>query len=369
MDVAHATDAAAWDGFLAEQRYRPFLQSWTMGDVYADCGQEPVRLLLREGSAIAGICFGHVVNARRGKHLAIPYGPVLSWNAQQKAEGMQVLIQALAETARAKGCSFLRISPFAREADPVIIPGALRAPLHLLAEHVWYLPLRVQDPWQPATPRPASAMSESPFASQPRSAEELRSQLRKTTRNLIGRAEREGVTVEASPHPEADLPDFLRLHEETRKRHGFTPYTEAFFRAQLTRFAARGEATLYLARYQGEAIAASIHVHAFGETSYHHGASSHAHAKLPASYLLQWTAVTDALKRGDHVYNFWGIAPVEPQTGKPVHPRHPFSGVTLFKTGFGGKLVNLQPCMDIPLAASYTLTRAFETFRKWRRGF
>ena len=217
--------------------------------------------------------------------------------------------------------------------------------------------------------------------------------MRSTARNLIRRAEKEGVTIIASEDPLRDLPQFLALHDETRKRHGFTPYTDAFFRAQIARFAPRKECTLYLAKYQGETIAASIHMHLGGETSYHHGASAEKFKKIPASYLLQWTAIQDALKRGDHVYNFWGIAPIEEKSKDPASAeatagrqsphlrphaadyggqaksKHPFAGVTLFKTGFGGNVLNLVHCFDIPLSPMYRLTRTFEQLRKWKRGF
>jgi lipid II:glycine glycyltransferase (peptidoglycan interpeptide bridge formation enzyme) len=109
-----------------------------------------------------------------------------------------------------------------------------------------------------------------------------------------------------------------------------------------------------------------------GETSYHHGASSYKFPKVPASYLLQWRAIQDALKRGDRVYNFWGVAPGRMDNGKWIMDnagRHPFSGVTTFKTGFGGQLLELQHCMDLPLSKKYWLTWGIETVRKWRRGF
>ena len=190
--------------------------------------------------------------------------------------------------------------------------------------------------------------------------------MRKNTRNLIRRAEKEGVTIERSEDPLNDLSTFITLHEETRKRHSFTPYTNAFFEAQVRHFAPRNECTLYKALYNGEAIAASIHMHAFGETSYHHGASTHKFNKIPASYLLQWTAIQDALKRGDHIYSFWGIAPpAEVESAA----KHPFAGVTTFKRGFGGQLLHLIHCMDVPVTKKYWLTRGFETVRKWRRGF
>ncbi len=357
MTIEHATDRHAWDGFLAAQHYRPFLQSWTMGEVYRDCGQEPIRLVAKEDDQIVGICQAIFVSARRGRHLAILYGPVVTNDSATKE-----LIETLSVEARSRNCSFLRVSPFVIQNSPFFIPHSAPSPLHLLAEHIWYLPLQESDPWtgvhNEQTGKPASEQT-------------LLAAMRKTTRNLIRRAEKDGVTVEASIDPVNDLKHFLSLHDETRKRHGFTPYTNAFFKAQIAHFAPRKECTLYLARYQGQVIASSIHMHAFGETSYHHGASSHAHHKIPASYLLQWTAIRDALRRGDRVYNFWGIAPgnLTEEGFKISEPRHPFAGVTLFKTGFGGQLLDLVHCQDVPVSKKYYLTRGFELLRKWKRGF
>ncbi|MBM3231118.1 peptidoglycan bridge formation glycyltransferase FemA/FemB family protein [Candidatus Peregrinibacteria bacterium] len=352
MHIAECTDQRQWDDYLASQRYRPFLQSWTMGEVYRDIGQKPVRLGMHDDKGLAGICQAIVVPARRGRHLAVSYGPVLSSHLSGISSQ---LFEALRETAKEHQCTFIRLSPFWPAADAPHISGSLPSPLHLLAEHLWYIPLKNPDAWHAPTPYPQHP---SPSVSE----DSILSSMRKTTRNLIRRAERDGVTIERSADPVADLPAFITLHDETRKRHGFTPYSNAFFESQVKRFSARNECTLYKAHFEGKIIAASIHMHAFAETSYHHGASTHAYAKIPASYLLQWTAIRDALRRGDRVYNFWGISP-EGQR------KHPFAGVRLFKTGFGGNLLELMHCVDVPVERSYYLTRGFETLRKWHRGF
>ncbi|MDD4318861.1 MAG: peptidoglycan bridge formation glycyltransferase FemA/FemB family protein [Candidatus Peribacteraceae bacterium] len=352
LTITHAADPVSWDAFLRSRRFRPFLQNWTMGEVYRDVGQEPLRLEVRDGDRITGTCFAHVVSARRGKHLSVPYGPVV-----EDPTALSLLLSALRDEGRKRGCAFVRLSPFWPDVSP--LRDVLRrekarpAPLHLLAEHLWYLPLRLPDPWQRGVPDTVSHH---------RSEDELFAGMRSTARNLVRRAEREGVTVTRSPHPVSDLPSFLALHEETRKRHGFVPYGAAFFRAQVSQFAPRNEVSMYLAHYQGEVIAASIHMHCGGETSYHHGASTQKHKNIPASYLLQWTAIRDALARGDHVYNFWGVSPEGVS-------RHPFAGVRTFKTAFGGTMLPLVHCMDLPLSPRYLLTKAIETARKWRRGF
>jgi len=177
------------------------------------------------------------------------------------------------------------------------------------------------------------------------------------------------VVVTASDDPVRDLDIFFTLYEETRKRHKFVPYSEEFIRAQVGKFASYKlqvesscGVTLYLARYKEEPVAASVHMHYGGETSYHHGASTTKHPKCYASYLLQWTAIKDALKRGDHLYSFWGVAPEDAK-------RHPFAGVTTFKTGFGGKRMDLIHCVDLPVSLKYYLTCGFEMLRKWKRGF
>jgi lipid II:glycine glycyltransferase (peptidoglycan interpeptide bridge formation enzyme) len=359
MIVTEATDQQSWDAFLLKQQFHPFLQSWTMGEVYRAIGQTPVRLQVEDGNDITAICFAHVVPARRGRHLSIPYGPVLSDDA-----ALEPLLKALDAAAKKHKCSFIRLSPFwlkESKAEKSLETKSMSSPLHLLAEHLWYLPLQKKDPWSGQSSE-VDITEESLFAN-----------LRATHRNLIRRAQKEGVTVEASKDPVADMHYFLTLHDETRKRHKFTPYSNKFFQAQVELFAAQKAATLYLARYQGEVIAASVHMHFGKETSYHHGASTHKYAKIPASYLLQWTAICDALKRGDHVYNFWGIAPPDPAAEDPLkaaaHSKHPFAGVTLFKTGFHGNLLELTHCRDIKVSPSYYLTRAFEYARKWKRGF
>ncbi len=350
MEITSQTNEQEWESFLQAQPWSPFLQSFPMGEVYRRIGEEPVRLAVREGAGarIVGICQAIKVPAKRGKHLAVMYGPILGEVSDQRSV-ISLIVEELKKIAREQDCAFIRVSPFwvdvTNNQKPITKNlsdlGFRPSPLHLLAEHIWYLNLRGK------------------------SEEDIRKGMRSTTRNLIGRAEREGVTVSASDDPVRDLPHFLALHEETRRRHGFTPYTDDFFRAQVAVFAPKKQCALYLARYNGEVISASIHMIYGSETSYHHGASTAKFSKIPASYLLQWTAIRDALRRGDGMYNFWGIAPLQ-SSGST---KHPFAGVTTFKTGFGGELLELVHCMDLPLSKRYFLTWGVETVRKWKRGF
>lgn len=359
IDVRPAAGKEAWEEFLQGRPYASFLQSWTMGEVYRDIGQEPVRFEAVKDGRIVGVCQAILVPARRGRHLMVQYGPQLADDA-----ALEPLVNAVKEEAAKRGCGFVRMSPFWPTEVPGEkhqVPGAIASPMHLLSEYTWYIPLKTHDRWQNGIEQSA-----------PRSEESILADMRKTTRNLVGRAQREGVVVTASTEPEKDLDIYFKLQEETYKRHHFVPYRESYIRAQVKHFAPLGQATVYVARYNNEPVAASVHMHYAGITSYHHGASTQKYDKIPASTLLQWTAIREALERGDDIYNFWGIAPRRMnEEGKEViiDPKHPFAGVTTFKTGFGGHPLPLMHCVDIPLSGMYQVTRAFEYMRKWKRGF
>ena len=244
--------------------------------------------------------------------------------------------------------------------------------MHLLSEYTWYIPLKEKDRWMYPPSPPGRGVGGEVEEVRSRSENDILADMRKTTRNLVGRAQREGVTVTASLDPEKDLDIYFTLQEETYKRHHFVPYRESYIRAQVKHFAPLGQAIVYVARYNGEPVAASVHMSYAGITSYHHGASTQKYSKIPASTLLQWTAIRDALERGDDIYNFWGIAPRrvnEEGNEVIINPKHPFAGVTTFKTGFGGHPLPLMHCVDLPLTGMYQATRAFEFVRKWRRGF
>ena len=113
MDIRIATDREEWDSFLDRQHFRPFLQSWTMGEVYQDIGQTPVRLIASNDEKTQAICFGHVVRARRGKHISVPYGPVVDEQLGTFEAGKvtSLLVKALKNEAKKHGCSFIRQYP------------------------------------------------------------------------------------------------------------------------------------------------------------------------------------------------------------------------------------------------------------------
>ncbi len=83
---------------------------------------------------------------------------------------------------------------------------------------------------------------------------------------------------------------------------------------------------------------------------------------MPAMYLLQWEVIKEAKKRNMTYYIFWGIAPNE-------NRRHPWRGLTLFKTGFGGEKRVFMHAKDLPLSLWYWKTYAIDMLTKLKKGY
>jgi len=211
--------------------------------------------------------------------------------------------------------------------------GFRPAPIHAMdAEHCWVLAID-------------------------KSEDELLAGMRKTTRYEIRHAMKMGVTVTTSNNPE-DLKHFFTLYKETSARHGFVGHKG--IREEFEEFAASGSELLFLGSFEGRVIASALVMFYNNQAIYHHGASIN--TKVPASYLIQGEAMKEAKKRGIKVYNFWGIAPENSQN-------HPWSGITLFKKGFGGHEVQYIHAEDYPVSPLYIVPKAIEFVRKKMKGY
>ncbi len=328
-------DHQTWEKFTPLSQ-GVFLQSFTQKKLYEMLGQK-TWLLASHGirSLVTKI------QARRGTFLFLPYGPLFE---REESSALQAFFQELKILAKEENASFIRISPFLQETKERLKMlsglGFRKAPIHQLAETLWMLSL------------------------ERRTEEEILLGMDKKHRNLIRRAERDGVTVLKSVSKES-VERFLDLHWQTVERHQFTPYPKAYFRSQVELFALSDQIQIFEAWHEDLLLASAI-IMFYGKTAaYHHGASSSdpLFRKIPASYLLQWEVIREALARKCTAYNFWGIAPPEASSS------HPFYGITHFKTGFGGSRLDLVSAHDLVISSKYYMNWAVEKVRKWKRGF
>lgn len=335
INVKIIDDKEAWEKFLLDQKDPPFLQSWNTAAQYEAMGESSLKLGVFDNGKIVGVCLIIKTRAKRGDYLYAPYGPVFEvW----KSEYLDALKNYLLQWGRENHFDFIRFAPFVRkdgpEAEIFKDLGFKTSPIHMLAEVLWILDLSPDE-------------------------EALMMNMRKTTRNLIRRAIKDGVEITTSTE-ETAVKDFIKLHDETHKRHHFVPYPNKLFYEQVENFKGDNQVLVLRGSHDNKLIASSIVMYYGNHGSYHHGASIR--SKVPVAYLLQWEAIREAKRRGCKIYNFWGIEETE-------NKKHPFYGITLFKKGFGGRIKYLLPAQDLKISNKYYLTYLIESIRRVKRGF
>jgi lipid II:glycine glycyltransferase (peptidoglycan interpeptide bridge formation enzyme) len=262
----------------------------------------------------------------------VRHGPVCK---TQDKDLWKYMTQFLRDYTKKHRALFFRVSPLIQsEYNNLLVDlGYQSAAIHAMdAEYCWVLPL-VSD------------------------EESLLKEMRKTTRYEIKRAEKMGVEVIKTTALE-EYHYFETLYKETAQRQGFVPHTG--IKEEFELFSKEQQAMLFLGKYEGEILAAAIILFTGTQGIYHHGASLS--NRVPASYLIQWEAIKEAKKRGMNQYNFWGIAP-------PNIEHHPWSGITLFKKGFGGHEQQYLHAHDFPVSRLYVVPKSVETIRKMRKGY
>lgn len=323
-----------WELFALRNAPSSLFQSWAWGEVQKKTGGSVLRFGVYEQSTLVGVFQVTVVRARRGSFLHVRHGPIL---ASRSNGSWRQTLDFLKTLAKRHGCWFIRISPQLEDTparrDMFAALGLKPAAIHRMdGEYCWVLDLMP-------------------------SLDELLSGMRKTTRYEIRKGAKDGVEVYSTGDPRY-MKDFFDLYKQTSERHSFVPHTGIAEEFEV--YAKRGQATLYLGKWQGKIISSAIILYYGNQAIYHHGASLP--SKAPVSYAVQWEAIQEAKKRGMKVYNFWGIAPEN-------SPKHPWRGITLFKTGFGGRLVEYLHAYDLPVHPLYWVSRSVESVRRMRKGY
>ena len=274
------------------------------------------------------------VNARKGSFLHIRHGPIFSdW----RKDYFEFLLDHLKSLAKKEKAIFIRTSSLIENSDSnkhcLKSFGFTASPIHALdGEYCWVLDLN-------------------------KSEAELLAGMRKTTRYLIRQADKMGVKIVKSKAV-ADLNEFLSLYEQTAQRHHFIKHTG--IKEEFIEFLKDEQILLFKGYFQNKLLSAALIVFYQNQAVYHHSASIE--QKIPVNYLLQWEAVKEAMRRNKTIYNFWGIAP----EGKR---RHPWSGLSLFKKGFGGRTVEYLHAQDLPVSRLYCATYILEWMRKNWKGY
>jgi vancomycin resistance protein VanK len=176
----------------------------------------------------------------------------------------------------------------------------------------------------------------------PRTEEDVLAGMNQQWRRNIKKAAKAGVeVVHGTP---ADLPAFHELYAHTAERDHFTPRPLSYFQTMFTALLAEepDRIRLYLARHEGELVAATVWVRVGGHTWYSYGASSTEKRDVRGSNAVQWAMIRDALAAGAGVYDLRGITDT-------LDPDDSHVGLIQFKVGTGGEAVEYAGEWDLPL--------------------
>jgi len=342
-----------------------FLQSDFWGDFKAEYGWTPLRLELVAQEAAGAVPEGAklpllllINRLPAGSSFAyVPLGPELELQAGERAPFFAELSEKL-RPLLPKGCLFIRYDPPWRVAETISPDeeGVAHAG-DALARPAIGPPLRraavdVQPP-------------DTVFVDLRPTEEEILAAMKAKWRYNVRYAEKKGIVVEEAGKESISI--FYELNRATAARDRIALRPESYY-ARLFSLAAERKASgipgapelrLWIARYEGRALAANITLFRGAEAVYLYGASSNEERRLMPTYALQWVAMRAAKAWGCLEYDLYGIPPTD-------DPEHPMAGLYRFKTGFGGEIAHRAGSWDFPLRpVAYEGFRAAERARAW----
>ena len=335
IEIKEINEREIWENFLNKEKPNTFLQSWAWLEMNKTLGEKVVALGAFENNELKGIASGITVTAKRGNFLFSPHAPITKGGFSE--EIYKELLNELSNRAKKMGMVALRVSPLELENENTKkyfkTLGFRPSPIHMHAENMWILNISENE-------------------------DQILKGMRKTTRNLIRRAERDGVKVTIS-NENSDLEKFMKIYTETAKREGFVAFSKDFLKAEFNSFVPRN-GFVVLAEKDDVVLAGALITTFANSGFYHQGASTH--SKYPAAYLLHWEIIKELKRRGFQKYNFWGVSSDE-------NKNHPWAGLSLFKKGFGGQQFDYLHAQDKPLRRAYWFTWTIESLRRWKRKY
>lgn len=311
-------DACSWNRIVAQQPHAPFLQSYQWGEFQKNNGHAVDRFVFIENGKETTVAHVFLYQIFFGFfYLYLPHGPV----GEQGLAEQKAFFEYVRDIQKKTKALFLRIEPRGGSKNDIVC--------------------RAQKETISLQPRATLLVSLE------KSEDALLAAMHPKTRYNIRVAKKQGIEVRAEDVPTQQTQEkFLLLLKETAHRDRFFLHQDSYYQKLFLSFQEKTSidpstpfVRLYTA-WAGEEMLAGGIVFFFGDTAtYLHGASSSQNRKAMAPYALHWRVLQEAKALGYKVYDFWGIAETD-------DPSDPWAGLTRFKKGFGGSVVEHPVAID-----------------------
>ncbi|MGI6547750.1 MAG: lipid II:glycine glycyltransferase FemX [Bacillota bacterium] len=321
-----AAERDVFNNFVQASPKAHFLQLYEWGVLKAGTGWQFYPYLLEEGGqpVASALVLSRKVPGTGRSLWYIPRGPVVDFQDERR---FAMLMSALKQEAAAHGALGIRIDPDLPVATPSVRENILRA---------GFKPRPGGLNFEGAQPRFVFRLALQP------DLDEIIANFAPKTRYNIRLAGRRGVEVEIGARQE-DMAVFYQILEVTAERDGFLVRSARYFDDIWRLFITKGYAQLFMARYQGKIIAATLAFICGDKVWYLYGASSNEHRNVMPNYLLQWEMIRWAKESGCQIYDFRGVS-------GDLNENNPLYGLYRFKKGFSGDFVEFIGEFDLPVA-------------------
>ncbi len=316
ITVQEITDSEQWNTFLISQPRGHLLQSYEWGELNRYLGGRIYRLGALEDGRLVGAMLLTVapvplptkVPGLQLNWLYSVRGPTVE---RPDSPALAALIAHAHTLAKREHAVVLRVEPNIADDDPdedVWLAAYHRLgfqtnPIAVHGRRSWVLDIRPD-------------------------LDKLLADFKMTWRQNVRAAERKGVVVREAVG-EKDFDTYYNLLTVTSERDDFFIHSKDYHKEILRYFAAKGDAVLYLAEHEGEAIAAKMLIR-FGDWCWDmFGASSNEKRNLKPTYLLQFRCFAWAKARGCSYFDFRTIPEI-------LEPGEEMWGVYEYKKGYGG---------------------------------
>jgi len=334
--VSEVTNKGTWNSLAGNV----LLQSWSWGEFQQKIGHNLWRLGVFDGETFVGGASIILVKSRLRSHLYISNGPFVI--SKRPDLSMPIIIETLLPHMEqlAVPCSvhFVRFDPLLEISetshDELLLTGLKKAPTYVQPEKTILVDL---------TP----------------SEENILLGMSPSQRNGVKRGIKDGVTVIFSTSDE-DFNTFWKMYQNTVNLRHFVSYSKRYYYSQLAALKQENNYEICIASVGGIPQTASLVAYDESTAYYLHTGRAYSTDPLAkhASRVQVWEIMKRAKARGLKFMNLFGIAKREND------PDDPWAGLTEFKKGFGGAIVEYVGAYDYPLTSTYWFIWMMEKTRK-----
>jgi lipid II:glycine glycyltransferase (peptidoglycan interpeptide bridge formation enzyme) len=340
MLITDVKDQKQWQEFVEKLNLNTFLHSNQWAEFNKISKKKIWQLGMYQEDELISVCLVIKMDAKKGNFLLIPHGPQTLTN-QDQLETLTYWKKFLIKLGQMEKCNYIRIQPILEHNQKNLEIfeklGTKKAPIHVHTELTSVLDIRGSE-------------------------KEILKNMRKTTRQMIKKAEKLLLNGEIELlTPDEINQEMHEVYKQTYRRGGAVAYSSEYINNEWEAFKKDKKAKLFVVKYKQKIISWGMMLIS-GKRCFYHQGGNILNRDIPSAYFIQWQGIKYAKEKGCISYDFWGVSPLD-------KANHPWKNISLFKRGFGGQDERHLEARDWILNWKYYFSYAVDKYRAFRRGF